>query len=74
MKLFVDLQADVAHPAPHTTDRPSFASLVASVDPDAAKYIADCRVQKPRQEMIEDLGVMAKGHHSHGKYCRNMKR
>ncbi|KAJ3552095.1 hypothetical protein NM688_g4338 [Phlebia brevispora] len=52
--------ADVIHPPPGSLDRPSFASLVASVDSYSAKYIADCRVQAPRQEMIAELDVMAK--------------
>ncbi|KAJ3529107.1 hypothetical protein NM688_g7899 [Phlebia brevispora] len=53
--------ADVIHPAAHSEGRPSFAALVANVDSDTAKYIADCRVQTSRQEMIEDLEAMAKG-------------
>ncbi|KAF7793689.1 hypothetical protein EIP86_004805 [Pleurotus ostreatoroseus] len=48
----VVMGADVIHPAPGSQDRPSFASLVANVDSDTAKYIADCRVQTARQEMI----------------------
>lgn len=40
--------------------RPSFASLVANVDSDSAKYIAASRVQASRQEMVEDLQSMAK--------------
>ena len=40
------------HPAPGSLDRPSYASLVANVDSDTAKYIAECRVQTARQEMI----------------------
>lgn len=47
------------HPAAHSEGRPSFASLVANVDSATAKYIADCRVQISRQEMIEDLKEMA---------------
>lgn len=52
-------QADVSHPPPDALDRPSYASLVANVDTGVAKYIADLKVQKPRQEVIEDLGEMA---------------
>ncbi|KDQ64588.1 hypothetical protein JAAARDRAFT_116696 [Jaapia argillacea MUCL 33604] len=52
--------ADVIHPAPGSEGRPSFTSLVANVDSDTAKYIADSRVQTSRKEMIEDLQEMAK--------------
>ncbi|KAI0719595.1 argonaute-like protein [Cerioporus squamosus] len=53
--------ADVIHPAPGATGRPSFTALVGNVDADTAKYIADCRVQTSRQEMIDDLEEMATG-------------
>jgi hypothetical protein len=52
--------ADVIHPAPGSDGRPSFTALVANVDSDTAKYIADSRVQTSRQEMIEDLQAMSK--------------
>ncbi|KAF9065094.1 hypothetical protein BDP27DRAFT_1332495 [Rhodocollybia butyracea] len=52
--------ADVIHPAPGSDGRPSFTALVASVDSDNAKYVADCAVQTSRQEIIEDLETMAK--------------
>ncbi|KAJ4494682.1 argonaute-like protein [Lentinula edodes] len=52
--------ADVIHPAPGSQGRPSFTALVASVDSDNAKYVAECGVQTSRQEIIEDLEVMAK--------------
>ncbi|KAH8105885.1 argonaute-like protein [Cristinia sonorae] len=52
--------ADVIHPAAHSEGRPSFTALVANVDANSAKYIADCRVQASRQEMIEDLEAMTK--------------
>ncbi|KAJ4477407.1 argonaute-like protein [Lentinula aciculospora] len=52
--------ADVIHPAPGSHGRPSFTALVASVDSDNAKYIAECGVQTSRQEIIEDLETMAK--------------
>jgi len=52
--------ADVIHPAAHSDGRPSFTAVVANVDSDTAKYIADCRVQASRQEMIEDLEPMTK--------------
>ncbi|KAH9938191.1 argonaute-like protein [Fomitopsis serialis] len=50
--------ADVIHPAPGAEGRPSFTALVANVDSDTAKYVADCRVQTSRQELIEDLEEM----------------
>ncbi|KAL6309673.1 argonaute-like protein [Sparassis latifolia] len=52
--------ADVIHPAPGADGRPSFTALVANVDSDSAKYVADCRVQTSRQELIEDLQEMSK--------------
>ncbi|OBZ76133.1 Protein argonaute-2 [Grifola frondosa] len=51
--------ADVIHPAPGSTDRPSFTALVGNVDSDSAKYVADCQVQTGRQEMIADLEIMS---------------
>ncbi|RPD71863.1 argonaute-like protein [Lentinus tigrinus ALCF2SS1-7] len=53
--------ADVIHPAPGTQGRPSFTSLVGSVDSDTSKYVAECRVQTGRVEMIQDLQNMAEG-------------
>jgi eukaryotic translation initiation factor 2C len=58
--LIIRQGADVIHPAPGADGRPSFTALVANVDSDTAKYIADSRVQTSRQEMIEDLQAMAK--------------
>lgn len=51
--------ADVVHPAPGADGRPSFTALVSNVDSETAKYVADCRVQTSRQEMIDDLEDMA---------------
>ena len=51
--------ADVIHPAPGADGRPSFTALVGNVDSETAKYVADCRVQTSRQEMIDDLEAMA---------------
>lgn len=48
------------HPSPGVLDRPSYASVVASVDMDATLYTADCRVQRARLEMIADLRAMVK--------------
>jgi eukaryotic translation initiation factor 2C len=41
-------------------DRPSYASLVSSVDAHATMYIASIRVQPTRQQIIEDLYEMCK--------------
>ncbi|KAF7353951.1 Protein argonaute-2 [Mycena venus] len=50
--------ADVMHPAPGTSGRPSFAAVVSSVDSNAAKYVVTQRVQMSRQELIPDLKEM----------------
>jgi len=50
--------ADVIHPAPGAEGRPSFTTLVSSIDSTTAKYIAISRVQTGRQELIEDLEEM----------------
>ncbi|TFK75842.1 argonaute-like protein [Pluteus cervinus] len=52
--------ADVIHPAPGSEGVPSFTALVASVDNEAAKYIAASSVQGSRQEIIADLKEMSK--------------
>ncbi|KAK1227892.1 hypothetical protein PQX77_009082 [Marasmius sp. AFHP31] len=49
--------ADVMHPAPGST-LPSYTAVVGNVDSDAAKYIAESRVQTSRVEIIEDLAEM----------------
>ncbi|RDX47695.1 argonaute-like protein [Lentinus brumalis] len=51
--------ADVMHPAPGSQGRPSFTALVASVDSDSSRYVAECRAQTGRVEMIENLQDMA---------------
>lgn len=56
----VVIGADVIHPAPGTEGRPSFASLVTSVDQHTAKYVAYSKVQTGREEMIVDLEEMVK--------------
>ncbi|KZT39639.1 argonaute-like protein [Sistotremastrum suecicum HHB10207 ss-3] len=56
----VVIGADVIHPAPGSQGRPSFTSVVASVDSSTSKYIATTRVQTSRQEIIEDLQEMCK--------------
>lgn len=50
--------ADVIHPAPGAEGRPSFTTLVSSIDSTTAKYIAISRVQAGRQELIDDLEEM----------------
>lgn len=50
--------ADVIHPAPGAEGRPSFTSLVSSVDATTAKYVTISKVQTGRQEIIEDLEEM----------------
>lgn len=50
--------ADVMHPAPGAEGRPSFTTVVSSIDSMAAKYIALSRVQAGRQELIDDLEEM----------------
>ncbi len=47
------------HPAPGSEGRPSFTALVASVDSDTSRYVAECRAQTGRVEMIENLQDMA---------------
>ena len=50
--------ADAMHPAPGADGRPSFTTVVSSIDSLAAKYIALSRVQAGRQEIIDDLEEM----------------
>ncbi|RIB10666.1 Piwi domain-containing protein [Gigaspora rosea] len=52
--------ADVTHPAPGDTARPSIAALCASMDAKASRYAASIRVQTGRQEIISDLSGMCK--------------
>ncbi|PPQ94823.1 hypothetical protein CVT25_007460 [Psilocybe cyanescens] len=52
--------ADVIHPAPGAEGRPSFTSLVSSVDQTTAKYVTVSKVQTGRKEIIEDLEEMVK--------------
>lgn len=47
----------MSHPSPGIP-RPSFAAVASSIDEYASKYIASCRMQAPRQEVIEDLKNM----------------
>ncbi|CAG8449098.1 3430_t:CDS:10 [Funneliformis mosseae] len=52
--------ADVTHPAPGDTERPSIAALCASMDAKASRYAASIRVQAGRTEIIADLANMVK--------------
>ena len=47
------------HPAPGSQGRHSFTSLIGSVDSDTSRYVAECRPQAARVEMIQDLKDMA---------------
>ncbi|KAH9965047.1 Piwi domain-containing protein [Lactifluus volemus] len=49
---------DVTHPGAGVRDRPSIASLVASVDHTFTRYAAFTKVQAPRMEVIEELEDM----------------
>ena len=49
--------ADVSHPRPGT-HRPSVASLVASVDANACRYVVDVSSQTARSEPIQQLRPM----------------
>ena len=52
--------ADVIHPAPGVENKPSFTSMVSNIDPMYSRYIAISKVQKSRQEIIEDTDDMVK--------------
>ncbi|KAK3082158.1 hypothetical protein LTS18_001998 [Coniosporium uncinatum] len=52
---------DVTHPSPgSSSNAPSVASVVASVDQWLAQWPADLRVQNGRQEMVSDLAGLFK--------------
>jgi eukaryotic translation initiation factor 2C len=52
---------DVTHPSPGSSSQaPSVASIVASVDQWLGQWPADLRIQKSRQEMVADLDGMLK--------------
>ncbi|KAI9364457.1 Piwi domain-containing protein [Zopfochytrium polystomum] len=51
--------ADVTHPAPGSASNQSIAALVGSMDAQCSRYAAAIRVQKGRQEVIQDLASMA---------------
>jgi len=54
--------ADVTHPSPGSNPsermRHSIAAVVGSLDPGASRYCAEMRLQKPRQETIQDMEDM----------------
>lgn len=54
------LDADVAHPAPGDTKRPSIAALVGSMVARAARYSSIISVQDHHSEIIGDLANMIK--------------
>ncbi|KAG0370845.1 Piwi domain-containing protein [Gamsiella multidivaricata] len=58
-KATILLGADVSHPPPGDSVRPSIASLVGSMDSKASRYAASIRVQAARTENISDLSDMA---------------
>ena len=52
---------DVTHPSPGSSSQaPSVAGMVASVDQWLGQWPADLRIQKARQEMVADLDSMLK--------------
>ncbi|KAH7334657.1 argonaute-like protein [Rhizoctonia solani] len=70
------LGADVMHPAPGAHDRPSFASLVGSIDSNVAHYTAITQAQESRVEMIQNLEAMAYevlGRHAYWKSAQEGK-
>ncbi|CAB4440014.1 unnamed protein product [Rhizophagus irregularis] len=54
----VHMGADVSHPPPGETDKPSFAALCGSMDARASRYAATIRAQTGRFEIIADLANM----------------
>ncbi|OBZ75793.1 Protein argonaute-1 [Grifola frondosa] len=50
--------ADVGHPGPGNTVRPSLTGVVASVNADATIYTAFSNIQEPRREIIDKLDDM----------------
>ncbi|KAJ7616989.1 argonaute-like protein [Mycena polygramma] len=56
----VIMGADVTHPTGALAHHPSYAAVVCSVDADAARYVADFRMQKGGEEMIESMEAMTR--------------
>ena len=52
--------ADVNHPAPGMSSRPSIAAVTASLDPYFSRYCASIKPQRHRQEVIDDLAPTIK--------------
>jgi len=52
------LGADVMHPAPGSDDRPSYTSLVGSIDTSGVRYVSTMEVQTSRKEIIEAMESM----------------
>lgn len=52
--------ADVTHPGADTPEigKPSIAAVVGSTDPTGFRYCAEIRIQKSRQECIEEMEPM----------------
>lgn len=50
--------AAITHPAPGSVGRPSFTSLVGSIDTTAVRYVSTMEVQRPRSDLIEALDSM----------------
>src|SRR5260221_10836904 len=50
--------ADITHPPPGSKGRPSFTSVVGSVDSNGAKYVSRIAVQTSPRELIEDMEDM----------------
>lgn len=54
---------DVTHPSPGSAkNAPSVAGMVASVDAALGQWPAEIRVQKSREEMVQDVSDMLKAH------------
>uniref|UniRef100_A0A8C1G6X3 Uncharacterized protein n=1 Tax=Cyprinus carpio TaxID=7962 RepID=A0A8C1G6X3_CYPCA len=54
------LGADVTHPPAGDSKKPSIAAVVGSMDAHPSRYCATVRVQRPRQEVIQDLASMVR--------------
>ncbi|KAJ6463144.1 Piwi domain-containing protein [Mycena vitilis] len=54
------LGADVTHPTGALAHHPSYAAVVCSADSHAAKYVAQFRLQKGGEEMIEGMEDMTR--------------
>ena len=53
---------DVTHPSPgSSSNAPSVAAIVASIDSTLAQWPTELRIQGARQEMVSAMGDMFKG-------------